>query len=89
MSIKAEKKHELIKNFARSQNDSGSVEVQCAILTERIKNLTAHANTNKKDFASKRGLLMLVGRRRNLLAYLKKNDYNRYKSLIEALGLRK
>jgi small subunit ribosomal protein S15 len=89
MSIAVEKKQELIQGFARSENDSGSVEVQCAILTERIKNLTVHANINKKDFASKRGLLVLVGRRRNLLAYLKKSDYARYKDLIQRLGLRK
>jgi small subunit ribosomal protein S15 len=89
MSITVEKKQELIKNFARSENDSGSVEVQCAILTERIRNLTAHANINKKDFASKRGLLMLVGRRRSLMAYLKKIDLGRYKELVQRLGLRK
>ena len=89
MSITIEKKQELIKHFARGENDTGSVEVQCSILTERIKNLTAHANINKKDFASKRGLLMLVGRRRSLIAYLKKSDINRYKKLIQSLGLRK
>jgi small subunit ribosomal protein S15 len=89
MSITVEKKQELIKNFARSENDSGSVEVQCAILTERIRNLTAHANINKKDFASKRGLLMLVGRRRSLMTYLKKIDLERYKELVQRLGLRK
>jgi small subunit ribosomal protein S15 len=89
MSITVEKKQELIKDFARSENDSGSVEVQCAILTERIRNLTTHANINKKDFASKRGLLMLVGRRRSLIAYLKKSDLARYKELIQRLGLRK
>ena len=66
-----------------------SVEVQCAVLTERILNLTSHAKINKHDFASKRGLLMLVGRRRRLTAYLKRTDEARYKALIQRLGLRK
>ena len=89
MSITKEKKDTLVKNFATKSNDTGSVEVQCAILTERIKNLTVHANINKKDFSSKRGLLVLVGRRRSLLAYLKKQSQERYAALIAALGLRK
>ncbi len=89
MSITIQKKQELITSYARSEGDTGSVEVQCAILTERIVNLTAHINQNRKDFHSKRGLLILVGRRRSLLSYLKKHDVERYKALIARLGLRK
>lgn len=89
MSITSDKKTSLIKDYAKSENDTGSVEVQCAILTERINNLTQHFKTNHKDFTSRRGLLMLVGRRRRLLNYLKSKDLNRYVSLIEKLGIRK
>lgn len=89
MSITKEKKGELITNFACKDSDTGSVEVQCAILTERINNLTTHFKTNHKDHHSRRGLLKLVGRRRRLLKYLKNTDLNRYTSLIEKLGLRK
>lgn len=89
MSITAERKQELIKEHAIQEGDTGSVEVQVALLTERILNLTAHLKENHHDFASRRGLLMLVGRRRRLLSYLKKNDENRYKDLIAKLGLRK
>ncbi|NRB11020.1 MAG: 30S ribosomal protein S15 [Rickettsiaceae bacterium] len=89
MSITAERKQELIKDFATVANDTGSVEVQCAILTERIKNLTEHLKNNHKDFSSRRGLLMLVGRRRRLLEYAKKEDVSRYNSLIKKLGIRK
>ena len=89
MSITAQKKQELITKFAREKGDTGSVEVQCAILTERINNLTQHSKDNHKDYHSKRGLLMLVGRRRILLSYLKASDLNRYKDLIAKLGLRK
>lgn len=89
MSITAEKKQELIREYQRTANDTGSVEVQCAILTERIINLTAHCNQNKHDFASRRGLLVLVGMRRRLLQYLKKTALSRYVELIARLGLRK
>lgn len=89
MSITAEKKESLIKEFAKDDKDTGSVEVQVAILTERINTLTDHCKINKKDFHSRRGLLMLVGRRRRLLAYLKKIDSTRYANLISKLGLRK
>lgn len=89
MSITQERKTELMKEFATAANDTGSVEVQCAVLTERIKNLTDHLKDNHKDFSSRRGLLMLVGRRRRLLAYLKKQSLDRYVALINKLGLRK
>lgn len=89
MSITAERKQELIKEFARVEGDTGSVEVQVSILTERVNNLTVHMKENKHDFASRRGLLMLVGRRRRLLNYLKNTDHQRYADLIEKLGLRK
>ena len=89
MSITQERKTALIKEFATVANDTGSVEVQCAVLTERIKNLTDHLKDNHKDFSSRRGLLMLVGRRRRLLVYLKKQSLNRYVFLINKLGLRK
>lgn len=87
--ITKEKKQEIIKAFARSEGDTGSPEVQIAILTERINELTAHMKVHKKDFHSNRGLLKMVGQRRNLLAYLKGKDIERYRALIERLGLRK
>ncbi|WP_138378960.1 30S ribosomal protein S15 [Luteithermobacter gelatinilyticus] len=89
MSITAEKKQELIKEFATSEGDTGSPEVQVALLTERIVNLTEHFKTHAKDNHSRRGLLMLVNKRRRLLDYLKKTDMERYQSLIKRLGLRK
>ena len=89
MSVTAERKQQLIKDYAINENDTGSVDVQCAVLTERISNLTEHFKTNAKDFASRRGLLMLVGRRRRLLNYAKKESLTRYLSLINRLGLRK
>ncbi|WP_321395503.1 30S ribosomal protein S15 [Emcibacter sp.] len=89
MSITAEKKQELIKDFATVDGDTGSPEVQVAILTERIVNLTDHFKTHAKDNHSRRGLLMLVNKRRRLLDYLKKKDEARYQSLIKRLGLRK
>lgn len=89
MSITAEVKTNLIKEYSTSANDTGSVEVQCAVLTERINNLTEHLKSNHKDFSSRRGLLMLVGRRRRLLNYLKSRDVGRYVSLINRLGIRK
>jgi small subunit ribosomal protein S15 len=88
MSIKDEKKTEVIKNFARSEIDTGSVEVQCAILTERIKNLTEHLKEHKNDFSSRNGLMVLVARRKRLLKYLKKSDSERYLELIAILGLK-
>lgn len=89
MSITKEKKTEIMKDFATATNDTGSVEVQCAVLTERIINLTDHQKENHKDFSSRRGLLILVGRRRRLLSYLKKQSLERYITLINKLGLRK
>ncbi|MEE0955028.1 MAG: 30S ribosomal protein S15 [Eubacterium sp.] len=87
--ISAEKKQELIKEFARTEGDTGSPEVQVAILTERIAELTEHLKTNHKDHHSRRGLLKMVGKRRGLLDFLKRTDINRYRALIEKLGLRK
>ncbi len=89
MSITTEKKAEVIKANATASNDTGSPEVQVAILTERINSLAAHMEKNKKDFSSRRGMLTMVARRRKLLDYLKKVDEKRYKGLIEKLGLRK
>lgn len=89
MSITAERKQELIKEYAINKDDTGSVEVQCAVLTERIRNLTEHFKINKKDHHSRRGLLILVGRRRSLLDYIKNKSDERYKDLIKRLGLRK
>lgn len=89
MSITAERKQNLIKEYANKDNDTGSVDVQCAILTERINSLTNHFKTNHKDFSSRRGLLMLVGRRRRLLNYLKNKSHDKYLALIARLGIRK
>lgn len=89
MSITAQKKQELIKDFAQGEGDTGSVEVQCAILTERINNLTEHFKTNKKDVHSRRGLLKMVSKRKKLLSYLSQVNEERYKNLIKRLGLRK
>lgn len=87
--LKKEVKQALIKKYATHEGDTGSPEVQIAVLTEEINALTAHLKVNIHDFHSKRGLLMKVGKRRNLLAYLKKTDINRYRELIKSLGLRK
>ncbi len=89
MSISAQKKQELIKNYATAEGDTGSVEVQCAVLTERINNLTEHFKTNVNDIHSRRGLLSMVNRRKRLLEYLKAKDFNRYQTLIGKLGIRK
>ncbi|NBB71234.1 MAG: 30S ribosomal protein S15 [Alphaproteobacteria bacterium] len=89
MSITAERKQELVKDFGTVAGDTGSPEVQVAILTERIQNLTEHMKSHNKDFASRRGLLMMVGQRRRLLDYLKRKDAQRYLKLIERLGIRK
>ena len=89
MSITAERKSELITKHARSTGDTGSAEVQVAILSERIANLTEHFRTHKKDNHSRRGLLKLVSQRRSLLDHLKKSDEDRYQALIGTLGLRR
>jgi small subunit ribosomal protein S15 len=89
MSITAERKQALIKDFATVKDDTGSPEVQVAILTERINNLTAHFKAHAKDNHSRRGLLMMVNKRRSLLDYIRKEDHERYTALIAKLGLRK
>ena len=89
MSITAERKTELVQQYARAEGDTGSPEVQVAILTERITNLTEHFKTHRKDKHSRRGLLLLVSRRRSLLDYLKRIDEGRYQSLIQGLGIRR
>ncbi|MEZ5744530.1 MAG: 30S ribosomal protein S15 [Sphingomonadaceae bacterium] len=89
MSVTAEKKTEIIQDNARQTNDTGSPEVQVAILTERINNLTEHFKEHHKDNHSRRGLLAMVNKRRSLLDYLKKKDVERYNALIQKLGLRK
>lgn len=89
MSITAERKQELIKEFSKGANDTGSAPVQIAVLSERIKNLTDHMQSHKKDFHSRRGLLVMVGQRRRLLDYVKKNDETQYEALIKRLGLRR
>jgi len=89
MSITAERKQELIGEYATKKGDTGSPEVQVAILSERITNLTDHLKTHKKDFHSRRGLLMMVGQRRRLLDYLDNKNNKRYKDLIKRLGLRR
>ncbi|MBI1275109.1 30S ribosomal protein S15 [bacterium] len=89
MSITAAKKQELVKKYATNANDTGSPEVQVALLTERINNLTEHFKTHSKDVHSRRGLLKLVSNRRSLLDYLKNNDASRYEKLIASLGIRK
>ncbi len=89
MSITAERKQELIKDHGRKSDDTGSPEVQVAILTDRINTLTAHFKTHAKDNHSRRGLLMMVNKRRSLLDYLRREDEKRYTDLIAKLGLRK
>jgi len=87
--ITKEKKDEIIAQYGRKEGDTGSPEVQIALLTERIKELTEHLKANPKDHHSRRGLLKMVGKRRSLLEYLKKNDIEGYRALIERLGIRK
>ena len=87
--ISQEKKTEIIKKYQRDEHDTGSPEVQIAVLTERIQELTEHMKKNPKDFHSNRGLLKMVGKRRGLLNYLKKNDLEKYRKLIADLGIRK
>lgn len=84
-----EKKSKIISKFGLTEKDTGSTEVQVAVLTERINQLTEHMTTNRHDYHSQRGLLKLVGQRKRLLAYLSREDVNRYRSLITKLGLRK
>ena len=89
MSITAERKKTLLQEYATKDGDTGSPEVQVAILTERINNLTEHLKSHKKDFHSRRGLLMMVGQRRRLLDYVKRKDNSRYEHLIKRLSLRR
>jgi len=89
VSLEKEQKRKIIEEFKLSENDTGSPEVQIALLTNRINNLTEHFKVHKKDFNSRRGLLKLIGQRRRLLNYLQKKDMNRYNNLIQKLGLRK
>ncbi len=88
MGLTTEKKRELIKSYGANETDTGSVPVQIALLTERIKELTEHLNVHKKDFSSQRGLRKMVGQRRRLLKYLKRQDFQAYKELIQRLGIR-
>jgi small subunit ribosomal protein S15 len=88
MTITSEKKRELVGKYGRSENDTGSAEVQVALMTERINELTEHLRTHVKDHHSRRGLLMLVGKRRRLLRYLERSDVERYRTLVADLGLR-
>ncbi|WP_102337506.1 30S ribosomal protein S15 [Collinsella provencensis] len=88
MTISKERKAELTAQFGKNAQDTGNSKVQVAILTERIKELTEHMKSHKKDFHTRRGLLMLVGKRRRLLSYIKKNDINEYRELIAQLGIR-
>ena len=89
MSITPESKQTVMTDFATKSNDTGSPEVQVAVLSERIGNLTEHLKTHKRDFASRRGLLMMVGRRRRLLDYLRRKNQSRYQTVIDRLGLRR
>jgi small subunit ribosomal protein S15 len=89
MSITAERKQAVIQEYATKPNDTGSPEVQVAVLSERISNLTEHLKTHEKDFHSRRGLLVMVGQRRRLLDYLRNKDAARYQELIQRLGLRR
>ena len=89
MSITAERKHALITEYATKEGDTGSPEIQVAVLSERIRNLSDHLTAHKKDFHSRRGLLVMVGQRRRLLDYLKRSSATRYETLIGRLGLRR
>jgi len=89
LALPKEEKERIIKEFQLHDKDSGSPEVQIALLTERIKRLTEHFKVHKKDYHSRRGMMMLIGQRRRLLNYLKKTDFNRYREVIKRLGLRK
>ncbi len=87
--LSKERKRELIKKYGRNENDTGAPEVQIAILTERIKEITEHLRSHPKDHASRRGLILLVGKRRRLLNYLMRKDIERYRTIIKELGIRK
>ncbi len=89
MSVLTKSKKEVVKSFAQNQKDTGSVEVQCAILTKQINNLTEHLKVHKNDHSSRRGLLIMVGKRRSLLDYLKSKSTERYETLIKKLEIRK
>lgn len=89
MTLTAERKREIIERFGRGPGDTGSPEVQIALLTERINHLTDHLRVHRKDHHSRRGLLMLVGKRRRLLRYLEDRDVERYRAIIKELGLRR
>lgn len=89
MSITKERKAELVKEYGANENDTGNTRVQVAILTERIRNLTEHLKANKKDHHTRRGLLMLVGKRKGLLDYVKNSNIEAYRELIKELGIRK
>ena len=89
MSIKKDKKLEVINKFKKNEKDTGSADVQVAILSEKIKSLTDHLKDHHKDFISRRGLLSMVGKRRNLLNYIRNKDETRYSDLIKSLGLRR
>ena len=89
MAIAAERKKELIETYANEKGDTGSPEVQIALLTEHIKNLTEHLKVHKKDYISRRGLLMMVGQRSKLLRYLRGRDTKRYQAIVQSLGLRR
>ena len=89
MAISNEKKNEIMKKYARHEGDTGSAEVQIAVLTAEINELNDHIRSHKKDYASQRGLMKKIGHRRNLLAYLRKTDIQRYRELIKSLGLRR
>ncbi|WP_251549158.1 30S ribosomal protein S15 [Neobacillus muris] len=89
MAITQERKNEIINEYKTHENDTGSAEVQIAVLTEQINNLNDHLRTHKKDHHSRRGLLKMVGKRRNLLTYLRNKDVQRYRELINKLGLRR
>ena len=89
MSVTKEKVEELTKKFGKKENDTGSSETQIAVLTERIKNITSHLQDNKKDHSGRRGLVLLVSKRRKLLNYLRREDINSYKNILEKLNIRK
>ena len=89
MSVTKEKVEELTKEFGKKENDTGSTETQIAVLTERIRNITSHLKNNKKDHSGRRGLVILVSKRRKLLNYLQREDINSYKSILEILNIRK
>ena len=89
MSVTKEKVEELTKEFGKKENDTGSTETQIAVLTERVKNITSHLKNNKKDHSGRRGLVILVSKRKKLLNYLRRQDINSYKNILEKLKIRK